>query len=421
MKVCVLTFGCTMNQGDSEAIKAIIARKHEIVEEPMLADAVVINSCGVVERTERNVLARISKLKKEGKKVIVAGCLPRINLEALKNSQADAILSGKAQNNIADVIEVLEEKKQRIVKIEEFPFDRSKKIRKKDSAIAIVNISEGCLGNCSYCATKFARGKLKSRSIEDILREVKESLALGYKEIQLTSQDNGVYGIDIGYRLPDLLEEICKINKKFRVRVGMMNPSFVKDILDELIEAYDNEKIYKFLHLPVQSGDDEVLEHMNRNYAVNDFREIVRSFRKRFPDFTLSTDIIVGYPTESEESFEKTYKLIEEIKPEILNITRFSPRPRTKASELKDMPDRYKKERSRKLTALIKKIGEEKNKKLIGKEYEVLIVKHGKNNTMLSRTNSYRQVVLNKGKIGEFRRVKIKDATFSYLRGEILA
>ncbi|RLF61167.1 MAG: threonylcarbamoyladenosine tRNA methylthiotransferase [Thermoplasmata archaeon] len=420
MKVCVETFGCTMNQGDSEAIKAIISREHTLCETPEICDVVVINSCGVIERTERNILKRIRTLKNLGKKVVVVGCLPRINLPILLENNVDAILSGRAQNSLSEVIKNLENGK-RIIKIEEFPFDRSRKLRRKDSCIAIVNIAEGCLGNCSYCATRFARGRLKSRKLEEIIREIKECLNHGFKEIQITSQDNAAYGKDLSYRLPELLEEISSIEGKFRVRVGMMNPAHTLEILDELIQSYSNEKIYKFIHLPVQSGDNEILRHMNRGYTVEEFLEIVNTFRNKFKDLTFSTDIIVGYPTEDEDSFETTYEFIKKIKPDILNITRFSPRPNTPASRLKDLPDRIKKERSRLLTHLLKKIGEEKNRKLIGKKFEVLTVKPGKNGTLLSRTNSYRQVVLKNGKIGEFRKVKIKDATFSYLIGDDVA
>jgi MiaB/RimO family radical SAM methylthiotransferase len=215
--------------------------------------------------------------------------------------------------------------------------------------------------------------------------------------------------------LPELLTKICEIPADFRVRVGMMNPEFAFNILDDLIDSFSDEKVYKFVHIPVQSGDNEVLEHMRRGYDVQGFVELVNTFRKGIKDITLSTDVIVGYPTEEEDSFLKTYQLMERIRPDILNIKRFSPRPRTAAGKLKDMPDRIKKERSRKLTALHKKIGLEKNKRYMNQELEVLVTELGKNQTLLGRTNSYKQVVLENGKLGEFKKIKIRKATPSYL------
>jgi MiaB/RimO family radical SAM methylthiotransferase len=197
----------------------------------------------------------------------------------------------------------------------------------------------------------------------------------------------------------------------------MMNLSHVAPIIDNLIESYQDEKVYKFLHLPLQSGDDEILESMHRGYTVREFRAIVGRFREAFPELTLSTDVIIGYPTESEKSFSKTISLIEEIVPDVLNITRFSPRPNTEAARLKDMPDRVKKERSRTMSSIAKRIALENNKKYVGRKVDVLITQHGKNGTFLARTCTYKQVVLKKGKVGDFTQVTINNAHPHYLIG----
>ncbi len=401
-----------MNQADSDIMRGLISKYFELSDVEN-ADVVVINSCGVIEYTERKIIRRMKELKSLGKKIVLAGCLSRISKEAVE--LADSVVSPDNLDKIVDAIN----SNSKVLFIERRGIDKAKlhdvKCRLRENAIAIVSISEGCLGSCSFCATRIARGRLKSFSIDAIVNEVKKAVEMGFKEIQLTSQDTGAYGLDMGeYKLPELLNRISKIDGDFRVRVGMMNPHHAAKILDDLINSFSNDKIYKFIHVPVQSGDNKVLEHMKRNHTVEDFVEVVDRFRKEFDDVMVSTDIIVGYPTESEESFWKSYELIKNVKPDIVNITRFSPRPNTPASKLRDIPGWIKKERSRILTKLCREIGYENNKKFIGKRFRVLITKHGKNGTMLSRTNSYRPVVTT-GELGRFKDVEIIDCTFNYL------
>ena len=412
MRVAIETYGCTMNQADSDIMRGLISKYFELSDVEN-ADVVVINSCGVIEYTERKIIRRMKELKSLGKKIVLAGCLSRISKEAVE--LADSVVSPDNLDKIVDAIN----SNSKVLFIERRSIDKAKlhdvKCRLRENAIAIVSISEGCLGSCSFCATRIARGRLKSFSIDAIVNEVKKAVEMGFKEIQLTSQDTGAYGLDMGeYKLPELLNRISKIDGDFRVRVGMMNPHHAAKILDDLTNSFSNDKIYKFIHVPVQSGDNKVLEHMKRNHTVEDFVEVVDRFRKEFDDVMVSTDIIVGYPTESEESFWKSYELIKNVKPDIVNITRFSPRPNTPASKLRDIPGWIKKERSRILTKLCREIGYENNKKFIGKRFRVLITKHGKNGTMLSRTNSYRPVVTT-GELGRFKDVEIIDCTFNYL------
>ena len=343
--------------------------------------------------------------------MLVAGCLSAYAPEKVIEAGADSILTPHEiflVNHRLDSSEIIESREKAR---NEYP-----KIRYENSSIAIIPIAEGCLGRCSYCATRLARGSLRSFPQKTIVSEVSEAIAQGYREIQLTAQDTGAYGYDgRDDRLPQLLHKIVNLDGDFRVRVGMMNPAFALKILDELVEIYKNRKIYKFLHLPVQSGDNTVLKHMRRGYSVEDFREIVKTFRDNFRRFSISTDIIAGYPVEDSASFGETMGLIEEIKPEIINITRFSPREGTEAAELEGLHDYIKKERSRRLSELMKKIGYEKNKRFIGKRLKVLITKPGKNNTLLARSGFYTQVVVREGKIGEFREVTVKTAKSTYL------
>ncbi len=406
------TFGCTLNQGDTEELMGIIAGGNEFVESAADSELVVINSCGVIERTEKKIQRRIKALKRMDKKVLVAGCLPRINPKALEGLGADSVLASYEESTVESAL--------RSVCAAPFRTDHTNAaLRFRRPGIeAVVKIADGCLGHCSYCATKFARGKLRSRLPSSITAEVRAAIELGYKEIRLTSLDSAAYGADISSNLAELLRCIAGIPGEFKVRVGMMNPEHAKGILEELTDAYACEKIYKFLHMPLQSGDDRVLEHMRRRYTAAEFMEIVKHFRERFTDLTLSTDIIVGYPTEDEESFARTYEFIEELRPDILNITRFSPRPGTPASKLKDMPNRIKKMRSRKLTALHRRMGAEINRKLMGSEMRVLVTERGKGGTVMGRTDSYKAVVMTGGALGEFSTTKISGYTFAYLNGD---
>ncbi|MET1124386.1 MAG: tRNA (N(6)-L-threonylcarbamoyladenosine(37)-C(2))-methylthiotransferase [Archaeoglobaceae archaeon] len=414
MKVAIETYGCTMNQADSDVMRGLISRYFTLcdVEE---ADVVVVNSCGVVDFTERKIIRRIRELKELGKKVVLAGCLTRISGEAVALS--DAAVS---PDNVDRIVEaVVASLDGGFFALERRNLDKASLSAAKcrlGGAIAIVSIAEGCVGRCSFCVTRLARGRLRSFSIDAVVEEVRRAVAEGYKEIQLTSQDTGAYGLDKGKpMLPELLRRISEIDGEFRVRVGMMNPQHARAMLEELIEAYESEKIYKFLHVPVQSGDDEVLKAMMRDHTVEDYVEVVREFRRAFDDVVVSTDIIVGFPTEDEEAFWRSVELVRETKPDIVNITRFSPRPGTPAAKLKDIPGWIKKERSRVLTRVCKEVAAENNSKFVGSRMRVLVTRHGKGETMLSRSDSYRPVIVRNAELGEFLEVRIRGYTHAYL------
>jgi MiaB-like tRNA modifying enzyme len=420
VRVAIETYGCTTNQADSDIMRGLLSGHFELspVEQ---ADVVVVNSCGVIDFTERKIIRRMVELKRSGKKIVLAGCLTRISREAL--DIADSAISPDNLDMVVDAVysalngRKLFTERRFIDKAELSPL----KCRLRENVIAIVSISEGCLGSCSFCATKFARGRLRSFSMDRIVEEVRLAVKTGFREIQLTSQDTGAYGLDKGNAmLPELLRKISEIEGEFRVRVGMMNPQHAVRMLDELINAYSSEKIYKFLHIPVQSGDNRILEDMKRNHTVEDYVEVVEAFRKSFDDVLISTDIIVGFPTETEEAFWRSYELIKETRPDIVNITRYSARKGTPAARLKDIPGWIKKERSRKLTDLMRKIGLENNRRFVGKRFRVLVTKEGKNGRNLARMDSYRAVVT-EGAVGEFVEVKIKDCRFNYLIGQLAA
>ena len=332
MRIHLKTFGCQYNQAESEQIAGMLSEHLE--QDERNADAIIINSCSVKSKVH-NKIVNLAKELSQTKKVFITGCLPSVvDFKGVKNI---TVLKG-----IKDIQNV-------------FNLKPSRPLR-KNKDIAIVQIAKGCLNSCTYCSTKLARDQLKSKTKSNILKEIKKSVGEGCKIIHLTSQDNGCYGFDIKTSLPKILEEILRINSDFKVKIGMMNPQYVLKMLSELVGLYKNEKIIKFLHIPIQSGSDKILKDMKRGYKVNDFKRIVQTFRKEIPGINISTDIIVGYPTETEEDFQATTNLIKEIKPEVLNLSRFSPRPRTEAAKLKQLPSQEVKRRSVLLNGIFKDI-----------------------------------------------------------------
>jgi len=414
------TFGCKFNRADSELIRKILIENGFKEASEKEADFVVLNTCGVVEKTERKIIKRAIKLKNKGKKIIFAGCLPLISPKVCQKV-ADGLIG---PTNILDLPKIVKRvlKGEKAKSLKQKPIDKAK-LRyfaiPKETVVAIVPISEGCLSFCSYCATRLAKGKLRSFGKEEILENIKLALKSGAKEIQLTSQDLAIYGLDKGkFLLPELLKEISKIEGDFRVRLGMMNPKFAKKILGKILKILENEKFYKFLHLPLESGSNNVLKAMNRGYRVEEFLEMISQFKRKFKNSLLATDIIVGFPTETEKDFKETVSVIKKIKPEILHIFRYSKREGTVAAKLKDFPDRIKKERSRILTKIWQEISKEKSKKYLGKKFQALITEK-RGNTFLARLPSYKAVILKEGNLGEFVKVKIVGAKPNYLIGKI--
>ena len=423
VRVHVESYGCSRNKADGEIMEAILLRSgYEVVETPEKADYVVVNTCAVKDPTELKMAKRIKTLLDSGKRVIATGCLVHVNPEVI-DPRVSGILGVKSIDRIAEAISVAE-RGGKLVSVENW---REKNIDKlelprlwKPGVSFVVPIGEGCLNACTYCATRFARGVLKSYKPELVVRWVKEALARGYREIILSSEDTGCYGFDIGTNLAQLLDEITAIEGDFRVRVGMMNPNHLPKFLDELIEAYQDEKVYRFLHLPVQSGDNEVLRRMGRNYTVEEFEEIVGAFRRRIPGLNLNTDIIVGFPGETEEAFRNTVELVKRVRPDKINVSRYSPRPGTIAAKWKQLPGWKVKERSRVLHRLRLTIAHEINQAYVGKTVEVLVHGPGKKGGIEGRTFNYKDIILNSGNPGEIARASVEKATATYLLGSVV-
>lgn len=424
MKVYIETFGCTFNQGDSQIMAGLLQEKNaEIVEKPEDADVIIINTCYVKHPTEQKVLNRIQRIQKEfeNKKLIISGCMVEIDPVKLEKIAPTAGWIGPRQikSTVGVVESCLDGESARIIGHGNDIKSGLPKMR-FNPLVHIVQICEGCDGTCTYCCTRFARGSLQSYPVEIIKKEVEEAVNDGCVEIQLTAQDTAAYGKDTDETLADLINEITAIQDDFRIRIGMMHPKNIFENLDELIEAFKHKNVYKFIHVPIQSGNDSVLNDMNRGHKVEQFKEIISRFREEIPEISIATDIIVGYPTETDEAFEDTLDLIKDIKPDFIHISKYRHRPMALSSSLPEIPHDKMKKRSKALNELKNEILYENNQKLIGSIQQVLITEKGSKGGFIGRTNSYKPVVVPDAKIGEFVEVKIEEVTSTYLKGSIL-
>ncbi|MBC7086401.1 MAG: tRNA (N(6)-L-threonylcarbamoyladenosine(37)-C(2))-methylthiotransferase [Methanomethylovorans sp.] len=432
MRVHISTFGCSANQASSEVMMATIKKLgHELVSEKH-ADVVVLNTCTVKYSTEQKILHKIKRLGEKGIEVIVCGCMPEVQLEEIIQHNPDAHVLGV--NSISRIGEVLNfianpaisshnTSRQAIHVFSHEPagFINVPRLR-FNSNIHICQLSQGCNNACSYCIVRFVRGPLKSFHPDSIVEDIKQGIAEGCREIWLTSQDNAQYGMDIGISLPKLLERICEIPGDFKIRIGMMNPFSVLPIIEELLDVYENDKIYKLIHLPVQSASNDVLERMNRLHSIEEANQIIKSFRDRFSDLTLFTDIIVGFPGEKDSDFLKTVEWVREYRPEKVNISRYTPRPHTKALEYRNIDSRIVSQRSNELHNVCEEVKIDIRKKMIGWEGKVFISKEAKVKGLMARTASYKPVVIPEScaVAGSFCKVKILDATPGYFIGKII-
>jgi len=425
MQVFIKSFGCSANLADGEVLAGCLADAgYKLVDNVEAADTVIYNTCAVKGPTENRMIEVLKRIP-AGKKLVVTGCLPLINFKRLcKEVRFDGVVGPAAGDKIVDVVRhVLNG--ERVVALEGAvnakPSLELPRLR-LNSAIGIIPVNYGCLGSCAYCCVVFARGRLRSYSIQEIVERVKKDAASGVREFWITSQDTACYGRDIGTNLAELLKALCGVEGDFRIRVGMMTPNLAKNILEDLIQAFQSEKIFKFIHLPVQSGDDQVLKRMRRFYTVEGFKSIVNAFRASFPEITIATDVICGFPGETEEAFEKTLRLIEEVKPDIVNVSKFFARPGTVAAEMREdsVPFPEIKRRSGLAAKLARKVAFERNQRWVGWTGEIGKVP----SSWVGRNFAYKPVVLKDAGsgdlIGKTLHVKVVNAFTTYLEGKII-
>ena len=425
IKVSIETFGCTFNKEDSQIMAGVLAENGlELVDNAEDADVIIVNTCYVKQPTENKVTNRILKLQKHypNKMVVVSGCMVEIDPEKLEKIAEDGTswIGPHQLDKTADVVKAAYEgKTERDIGLSKKTKVGLKKVQ-SDDKVHIIQICEGCMGKCTFCCTRLARGPLHSYPIADIKAEAEQAIKNGAVEIELTAQDTAAFGHDTHEKLSDLIKEVAGLDGDFKIRVGMMHPKNIFDDVDGIIEAFKMPKVYKFMHLPVQTGSDKVLKDMNRRHTIAEYKDFVAKVRSEIPDLTLATDIIVGYPTETEEDFEETIKLLREIKPSLIHLSKYRHREGALSSSLKEIPFKVMKRRSKELTNIKEEITEEENKQLIGKTLETLIVGKGSKGGYMGKTYSYIPVIVPEAKIGSFVNVKINDATSTYLLGEIV-
>ncbi len=428
MQVFLKSFGCSTNLADGEVLAGCLAEAgHKLVDSVSAADLVIYNTCAVKGPTENRIIEILKKVP-ANKKLIAAGCLPLINFKRLcEEVRFDGVVGPAAGDMIVEVVKRVSNG-EKVVALEGAvnakPSLNLPRLR-LNRVISIIPINYGCLGSCAYCCVIFARGRLRSYSIQEIVERAKKDLATEAREFWITSQDTACYGRDKGTNLAELLNALCNVEGDFRVRVGMMTPNTVMDILEDLIQVFKNEKIFKFIHLPVQSGDDQILKRMRRFYSVNDFKRIVNAFRATFPEATIATDVICGFPGESEEAFEKTLWLIEEVKPDIVNVSKFFARPKTVAAEMQEdfVPSPEIKRRSGIVANLARKLAFEKNQRWVAWIGEIFVDEVGKiAGSWVGRNFAYKPIAI-KGRgnlLGKTLHVKVVRALSTHLEGKFV-
>ena len=420
-KIWVEAYGCSASFADSEMISGLIVNGgHSLAENEKDSDLSVIVTCSVKDVTAHKMIHRIKKLKSNP--LVVAGCLPKAEQTTVEKFSPNASLLGP--NSLGKTLEVISSTLDGIKKVELEDTDVSKiglpKVR-LNPAVGIIEIASGCMSECTFCQTKIAKGDLQSYRVGDIVRQVRHEIEDGCAEVWLTSTDNGCYGFDIGSSLPELVETVSEIEHDFMMRVGMMNPMYLPRIKDKLLESFENDKVFKFLHIPVQSGSDKVLKDMKRMHTSKIFYDADFEFRKKFDRFTIATDIIVGFPTETGEDFDKTVELIKKTRPDIVNLSRYSARSGTKASKMEQIDVDTVKQRSKIIFDLAKKISQKRNEEWIGWKGEVLFDEVS-NGITKGRNFAYKQVVTDdKVKLGQKANVKIEGAAPNGLYGIIVS
>lgn len=420
-KIWVEAYGCSASFADSEMISGLIVNGgHTLAQSASDSDLNLIVTCSVKDATANKMVNRIKKLS--SKPLVVAGCLPKAESSTIEKFDPRASMLGP--NSIGKTLDVIDFTLKGKRRIELEDSDLSKvglpKVR-INPVVGIIEIASGCKSECTFCQTKLAKGDLQSYRMGDIVRQIRHDVDDGCKEIWLSSTDNGCYGFDIGTDLPELVTSVGGINRDFMIRVGMMNPMYMPRIRERLLESFENDKIFKFLHIPVQSGSNRILKEMKRGHTAKVFKDTTEKFQKKFGKFTISTDIIVGFPSEGEDDFELTLELIKETRPDVINLSRYSARPGTKAAKMKQLDVSEVKRRSKMVFEIAKKIAYERNNEWLGWKGKVLFDEIS-DGVIKGRNLAYKPVIINEERrLGEKIQVEIIQVTQHGLLGKTLS
>lgn len=435
-KYLIQTYGCQMNEHDSEKISWILeGMGYQLTDERDECNLIIFNTCAVRKSAEDRVygqLGELKDLKRRNPNLILAVCGCMMQREEAREivlnkfRQVDIIFGTNNIHKLPQLITRHLETGQTIVDVieENREIEEDINANRKYSYKAFVNIMYGCNNFCTYCIVPYARGRERSREPENIIKEIKILAENGCKEVTLLGQNVNSYGktLNKDYRFSDLLKDVNKIEGIERIRFMTSHP---KDLSDDLINAYKTlDKLCNHLHLPIQSGSDKILKMMNRKYNTSDYLKIIDKVRNAIPDIAITTDIIVGFPGETEEDFNETLDLVKKVKYDSAYTFLYSIREGTKAAEMKEqVPDDVKHERFQRLLDTLYPIGLEQNEKLLGQTVEVLVEEVSKNDEEMlnGRTDSGKLVHFKGDKdiIGTFVNVKIDNVKTFTLEGTI--
>lgn len=437
-KYCVVTYGCQMNLHESEKISGILnGMGMSTVNEPENADVVVFNTCCIRDTAERRALGNIGKMKELKKKnknllIVVTGCMTQQNgfAENMKEryQYVDVILGTHNISDLENQIKIRLEKKKRVAAVldtDGYIDDETTPVTRTSFPNAWVNINYGCNNFCTYCIVPYVRGRERSRDMKSIISECEKLINDGYKEITLLGQNVNSYGNDVpdeNVNFANILREVAKIDGKFRIRFMTSHP---KDLTEDVVKAIrDNDKICNNIHLPIQAGSNSVLKNMNRRYTREHYLGLIDMIRRYLPDCGITTDIMVGFPYETEEDFLDTMDIVEKVRFSTAFTFIYSVRKGTKAAEMPQIPYEIKQNRIKRLIARQNEITEEISKDYVGNVYEILVegMQEKKNGYVVGRTESGRLVSAkgDESMIGEFKNVKITAVKNAQLLGEIL-
>jgi tRNA-2-methylthio-N6-dimethylallyladenosine synthase len=427
----IRTYGCQMNELDSELLVGLLEKRGmKRVEKEEEADLLLFNTCAVREMAEKKVIGKLEELFFHGKKALigVVGCLPMAKKEELlkKFPHIDFLLGPKQISQINQILDELLAQKQRIVQADTTSSsDIDYTFAKRESSLkAYVAIMQGCNKYCTYCIVPYTRGKEISRTPKDIIEECKKLVSLGYKEVTLLGQNVNSYGQDHPEwktLFPDLLYQLDKTGLQ-RIRFLTSHPLDISLALMEAIR--DLPSLCEFVHFPVQSGSSRILAKMHRMYTKEEYLQKVALLKATIPDVALGTDIIVGFPTESEEDFKETYSLFEQVRFSTAFIFAYSPREKTPAARwVDDVPLPVKEERLQQMLSLFHKIDAEEKEKRIGTEVEVLVERLNKDFKMLKgKTRRFEKVIFDgsPGLIGTLQKVRLERFNHQTFIGKII-
>ena len=438
-KVYIETMGCQMNKSDTERMLGMLSSfNYEETSEAEKADLLMVNTCSIRQLSEDKAFSLIGtwgkwKQSRPDLKIGFCGCVAQQKAEGIfkRAPYVDFILGTHKIYSLPEIIKQVEcgDKVCECTETNATEDDKAKdfNIKRVKSMNAWINITEGCNNFCTYCIVPYTRGRERSRQPEIILKEAQDALNAGFKEITLLGQNVDSYGKDFkdkNYRLSNLLRDLNKMEGKFRIRFVTSYPT---DITDELIEtAKELDKVCEYFHIPMQSGNSEVLKKMNRRYDRETYAKIVKKVRDMIPDVTITSDFIAGFPGETEEQFEDTLTAIDEFELDYSNVAAYSPIEKTVAAKWVDkyIPDDVKDERFHRLNKKVQENCLKSNLKYVGRNMEVLVESFynhkGKNiNTGKTRNNKTVHIPCDRDLTGEFVDVRISGAKTWYLKGEL--